>query len=60
MAASEFHYSKPQTTNSEKDWLNNHGEKAEIVTWRQPFSTCYEKPWFRPAQYSELEVVIFR
>ena len=35
MAASEFLYSKPQTTNSERDWLKDHGKKAEILTLRQ-------------------------
>lgn len=41
-AASEFHYSKPQTTNSEKDWHNYHKKKAP--------SKCSEKASFRIAE----------
>ena len=32
-AASEFQYSKPNTTNSKRNWLN-HGKKAEILRLR--------------------------
>lgn len=35
VASSELSYSKLQTTYSERDWLNNHGKKAEILTLRQ-------------------------
>ena len=40
--ASEFLSSKPQTINSERDWLKDHGEKAEILTLRQ-FLQCVLK-----------------
>lgn len=32
--ASEFLYTKPQTTNSEKAWFNYQGQKTEILTLR--------------------------
>lgn len=35
VAASELSYSKLQTTCSERDWLNDHGKKVEILTLRQ-------------------------
>ena len=34
-AASEFLYRRPQTTDSDMDWLNDHKKKAEILTLRQ-------------------------
>lgn len=35
MALSEFLYSKRQTKISERDWLNDHIQKAKILTVRE-------------------------
>lgn len=41
-AVSEFHYSRAQTTNCDRDWLNDHKKEAEILTLRQ-FLQCVLK-----------------
>lgn len=40
--ASEFLYSKPENTNSERDWLKNLKQKAEILILRQFFQHVLE------------------
>lgn len=37
VAALEFLYNRPKSTNSDRNWLNDHGKKVEILTLRQFF-----------------------
>ena len=55
-AASEFLYIKPQTTKTERNWLNNQGKKTEILILRHLHQCALKRLILALQKQNEVEV----